>query len=77
MLPVYIGQRIDQAGEEFSISALRLDLDPAAKALRGRLANLDQQMGSERATGQRAALAEAQQQLTSAREAADTEDCHS
>jgi succinoglycan biosynthesis transport protein ExoP len=48
-----------------------LDLDPAAKALRGRLANLDQQMGSERAAGQRAALAEAQQQLTSAREAAE------
>jgi succinoglycan biosynthesis transport protein ExoP len=48
-----------------------LELDPAAKALRGRLANLDQQMGSERATGQRAALAEAQQQLTSAREAAE------
>jgi hypothetical protein len=46
-------------------------LDPAAKALRGRLANLEQQMGSERATGQRAALAEAQQQLTSAREAAE------
>jgi uncharacterized protein involved in exopolysaccharide biosynthesis len=48
-----------------------LDLDPAAKAMRGRLANLDQQMGSERAAGQRAALAEAQQQLTSAREAAE------
>jgi succinoglycan biosynthesis transport protein ExoP len=48
-----------------------MDLDPAAKALRGRLANLEQQMGSERAAGQRAALAEAQQQLTSAREAAE------
>ncbi len=48
-----------------------LDLDPAAKAMRGRLANLEQQMGSERAAGQRAALAEAQQQLTSAREAAE------
>jgi integrase len=48
-----------------------LDLDPAAKALRGRLTNLEQQMGSERAAGQRAALAEAQQQLTSAREAAE------
>jgi uncharacterized protein involved in exopolysaccharide biosynthesis len=48
-----------------------LDLDPAAKALRGRLANLEQQMGSERAAGQRAALAEAQQQLTGAREAAE------
>ena len=48
-----------------------LDLDPAAKALRGRLANLEQQMGSERAAGQRAALAEAQQKLTSAREAAE------
>jgi succinoglycan biosynthesis transport protein ExoP len=48
-----------------------LDLDPAAKALRGRLANLDQQMGSERAAGQRAALSAAQQELTSAREAAD------
>ena len=48
-----------------------LDLDPAAKALRGRLANLEQQMGSERAAGQRAALAAAQQQLTSAREAAE------
>jgi polysaccharide biosynthesis transport protein len=47
-----------------------LDLDPAAKALRGRLANLEQQMGTERVAGQRAALAEAQQQLTSAREAA-------
>jgi uncharacterized protein involved in exopolysaccharide biosynthesis len=48
-----------------------LDLDPAAKALRGRLANLEQQMGSERAAGQRAALADAQQKLTSAREAAE------
>jgi polysaccharide biosynthesis transport protein len=48
-----------------------LDLDPAAKAMRGRLANLEQQMGSERAAGQRAGLAEAQQQLTSAREAAE------
>src|SRR5438270_8660868 len=48
-----------------------LDLDPAAKALRGRLANHEQQMGSERAAGQRAALAEAQQQLTGAREAAE------
>ena len=48
-----------------------LELDPAAKALRGRLANLEQQMGSERAAGQRAALAEAQQQLTGAREAAE------
>jgi uncharacterized protein involved in exopolysaccharide biosynthesis len=48
-----------------------LDLDPAAKAMRGRLANLEQQMGSERAAGQRAALVEAQQQLTSAREAAE------
>ena len=48
-----------------------LDLDPAAKALRGRLANLEQQMGSERAAGQRTALAEAQQKLTSAREAAE------
>ncbi len=47
-----------------------LDLDPAVKALRARLANLEQQMGAERAAGQRAALAEAQQQLTSAREAA-------
>jgi uncharacterized protein involved in exopolysaccharide biosynthesis len=48
-----------------------LDLDPAAKALRARLTNLEQQMGSERTAGQRAALAEAQQQLTSAREAAE------
>ena len=48
-----------------------LDLDPAAKAMRGRLANLEQQMGTERASGQRAALAEAQQQLTGAREAAE------
>ena len=48
-----------------------LDLDPAAKALRGRLTDLEQQMGSERAAGQRTALAEAQQKLTSAREAAE------
>ncbi len=71
-----IEKRVSQLREQLHELELRftpqyLDLDPAAKALRGRLANLDQQMGSERAAGQRAALAEAQQQLTSAREAAD------
>src|SRR5271169_4625623 len=71
-----IEKRASQLREELHELELRftpeyLDLDPAAKAVRGRLANLDQQMGSERAAGQREALAEAQQQLTSAREAAE------
>jgi len=48
-----------------------LQLDPAVKALRGRLESLEQQTRSERAAGQRAALAEAQEKLTGAREAAD------
>src|SRR5207302_1601410 len=71
-----IEKRSSQLREQLHELELRftpqyLDLDPAAKALRGRLANLDQQVGSERAAGQRAALAQAQQQLTSPREAAE------
>jgi polysaccharide biosynthesis transport protein len=46
-----------------------LDLDPAAKATRARLDNLEQQIKTERASGQRAAVAEAEGKVTAAREA--------
>ena len=46
-----------------------LDLDPAIKATRGRLDNLEQQIRTERAAGQRAAVAEAEAKATAAREA--------
>jgi len=48
-----------------------LDLDPAVKATRGRLDNLEQQIKTERAAGQRAAVAEAEGKATAAREAVD------
>jgi polysaccharide biosynthesis transport protein len=48
-----------------------LDLDPAVKATRARLDNLEQQIRTERAAGQRAAVAEAEGKVTSAREAVD------
>ena len=46
-----------------------MDLDPAIKATRGRLDNLEQQIKTERAAGQRAAVAEAEGKVTAAREA--------
>jgi len=46
-----------------------LDLDPAIKATRARLDNLEQQIKTERAAGQRAAVAEAEGKVTAAREA--------
>ena len=48
-----------------------LDLDPAIKATRARLDNLEQQIRTERAAGQRAAVAEAEGKVTGAREAVD------
>jgi polysaccharide biosynthesis transport protein len=48
-----------------------LDLDPAAKATRARLDNLEQQIKTERAVGQRAAVAEAEGKVTAAREAVE------
>src|SRR6266850_8428128 len=48
-----------------------LDLDPAIKATRARLDNLEQQIKTERAAGQRAAVAEAEGKVTGAREAVD------
>jgi len=48
-----------------------LDLDPAIKATRGRLDNLEQQIKTERAAGQRAAVAEAEGKVTAAREAVE------
>jgi uncharacterized protein involved in exopolysaccharide biosynthesis len=48
-----------------------LDLDPDAKAKRARLANLEQQIKTERAASQRAAVAEAEGKVTAAREAVD------
>jgi len=44
-----------------------LDLDPVIKATRGRLDNLEQQIKTERAAGQRAAVAEAEGKVTAAR----------
>jgi integrase len=46
-----------------------LDLDPAVKATRARLDNLEQQIRTERGAGQRAAVAEAEGKVTAAREA--------
>src|SRR5271167_4587909 len=46
-----------------------LDLDPAIKATRARLDNLEEQIKVERAAGQRAAVAEAEGKVTAAREA--------
>ena len=48
-----------------------MDLDPAVKATRGRLDNLEQQIKTERAAGQRAAVAEAEGKVTAAREAVE------
>jgi polysaccharide biosynthesis transport protein len=48
-----------------------MDLDPAIKATRGRLDNLEQQIKTERAAGQRAAVAEAEGKVTAAREAVE------
>ena len=48
-----------------------MDLDPAIKATRARLDNLEQQIRTERAAGQRAAVAQAEGKVTSAREAVD------
>ena len=48
-----------------------LDLDPAIKGARARLDNLEQQIKTERAAGQRAAVAEAEGKVTAAREAVD------
>ena len=48
-----------------------LDLDPAVKATRARLDNLEQQIKTERAAGQRAAVSEAEGKVTAAREAVE------
>src|SRR5215472_7749220 len=48
-----------------------LDLDPTIKATRARLDNLEQQIKTERAAGQRAAVAEAEGKVTAAREAVE------
>jgi len=48
-----------------------LDLDPAIKAKRGRLDNLEQQIKTERTAGQRAAVTEAEGKVTAAREAVE------
>jgi len=48
-----------------------LDLDPAIKATRGRLDNLEQQIRTERVAGQRAAVAEAEGKVTAARGAVE------
>jgi succinoglycan biosynthesis transport protein ExoP len=52
-------------------TAQYLDLDPAIKATRARLDNLEQQIRTERVVGQRAAVAEAEGKVTAAREAVD------
>jgi succinoglycan biosynthesis transport protein ExoP len=48
-----------------------MDLDPAVKATRARLDNLEQQIRTERAAGQQAAVAEAEGKVTAAREAVE------
>jgi uncharacterized protein involved in exopolysaccharide biosynthesis len=48
-----------------------MGLDPAVKATRARLDNLEQQIKTERAAGQRAAVAEAEGKVTAAREAVE------
>ncbi len=69
-------QRASQLREELHDLQQRftpqyLALDPAIKAARARLDNLEQQIRAERAAGQRAAVAEAEGKVTGAREAVD------
>jgi polysaccharide biosynthesis transport protein len=71
-----IEKRASQLREELHdlqqrFTAQYLDLDPAAKAARARLDNLEQQIKTERAAGQRAAVAEAEGKVTAAREAVE------
>jgi len=67
-------QRASQAREDLrnlerTYTPDYLALDPNARALRARLAELERQIAAQRTAGQQAALAEAEEELASAREA--------
>jgi uncharacterized protein involved in exopolysaccharide biosynthesis len=64
-------QRLSQLREEWralerQFTAQYLDMDPAARALKTRMANLEQQLDGERRKSQQNALAEAKEELASA-----------
>ena len=67
-------QRASQAREDLrnlerTYTPDYLAMDPNARALRARLAELERQIAAQRTAGQQAALAEAEEELASAREA--------
>jgi succinoglycan biosynthesis transport protein ExoP len=62
--------REDYRGMERQFTPQYLDMDPVAKAAKTRIDNLEQQLEVERAKGQQGALAEAREELASARAAA-------
>jgi succinoglycan biosynthesis transport protein ExoP len=69
-----IEQRLSQAREEWralerQFTPQYLDMDPGARALRTRIANLEQQLEGERGKSQENALAEAREELASAKAA--------
>jgi uncharacterized protein involved in exopolysaccharide biosynthesis len=59
--------REDWRGMERQYTPQYLDMDPGARALKARIANLEQQLDSERGKSQQMALAEAREELASAR----------
>lgn len=67
--------RLSQMREEYralerQFTPQYLDMDPVAKAAKTRIANLEQQLEAERAKGQQTTLADAREELASARAAA-------
>ncbi|MEJ5999290.1 GumC family protein [Paucibacter soli] len=59
--------REDWRGMERQYTPQYLDMDPSARALKARIANLEQQLESERGRSQQMALAEAREELASTR----------
>ena len=62
--------REEYRGLERQFTPQYLDMDPVAKAAKTRIASLEQQLEAERAKGQQSALADAREELASARAAA-------
>jgi len=59
--------REDWRGMERQYTPQYLDMDPGARALKARIANLEQQLDAERSKSQQMALAEAREELASAK----------
>jgi len=59
--------REDWRGMERQYTPQYLDMDPGARALKARIANLEQQLDAERSKSQQMALAEAREELASTR----------